>query len=125
MTMSARTTATAPSPTHVTYGVGRRQPRSVAVGLIWTVTGILDLAVANSFGGASRSYLNNGDGTFAEDVTYGAGDAGAGVRPVAVTTGDLDGDGDLDLAVTGSIDRSATTLYRPARTTATAPSRRT
>ena len=38
--------------------------------------------------------LNQGDGTFAADALYGAGDA-----PESVALGDLDGDGDLDLAV--------------------------
>ncbi len=38
--------------------------------------------------------LNLGDGTFAADVLYGAG----GV-PRCVSIGDLDGDGDADLAV--------------------------
>jgi hypothetical protein len=39
--------------------------------------------------------LNNGDGTFAAHVLYGAG-----TTPGSVAVGDLDGDGDLDLAVT-------------------------
>ena len=38
--------------------------------------------------------LNDGDGTFAEDVTYGVGNS-----PCSVVIGDLDGDRDLDLAV--------------------------
>ena len=53
----------------------------------------LDLAVANFLSGDVSVLLNNGDGTFATDITYGAGTA-----PVSVAMGDLDGDLDLDLA---------------------------
>ena len=55
----------------------------------------LDLAVAFTFSDEVSILLNNGDGTFAPDVFYSAGDG-----PRAVAMGDLDGDLDLDLAVT-------------------------
>ena len=42
--------------------------------------------------------LNNGDGTFADDVLFGAGD-----QPRSVAVGDLDGDSDLDLAVANAL----------------------
>ncbi len=59
-----------------------------------------DLAVANA--GVSRFYLGNtvsilknrGDGTFANGVDYAAGNG-----PSSVFASDLDGDGDIDLAV--------------------------
>ena len=66
------------------FGAGN-SPNSVAVG---DLDGDLDLdlAVANFFGDDVSVLLNNGDGTFADDIRYGAGD---GPRFVAV--GDLDG----------------------------------
>jgi hypothetical protein len=61
--------------------------------------GDLDLAVANYCGyyGYAQNFSilkNNGDGTFESAVSYGAGDS-----PHSVFCADLDGDGDLDLAV--------------------------
>jgi hypothetical protein len=59
--------------------------------------GKLDLAVADSTSSTTKTIavlLGNGDGTFQTHVDY---DAGNGAR--FVTTGDFDGDGDLDLAV--------------------------
>jgi hypothetical protein len=47
-----------------------------------------------TYDGSVSVLLNNGDGTFAEYVLYGAGDG-----PYSVAMGDLDADGDNDLAV--------------------------
>ena len=49
--------------------------------------------------------LNNGDGTFADDVTYVVGD---GAQSVAM--GDLDGDLDLDLAVANQLSDDVSVL---------------
>jgi hypothetical protein len=80
----------------VLYGTGAN-PNSVAIGDL-NGDGDLDLVLGNqthSSGVFSVSVLiNNGNGTFANDVLYGADNA-----PVAVALGDLDGDSDLDLAV--------------------------
>jgi len=70
--------------------------------------GDLDMAVSNFslFGvidGTTSVLLNNGDGTFPTQVRYAAGDT-----PCSIALGDLDGDGDLDMAVDnrGSNDTS-------------------
>ena len=65
----------------------------------------LDLATANITSDDVSVLLNNGDGTFAADVTYGVGD-----RPFSVAVGDLDGDLDLDLAVANGIDYNVSVL---------------
>ncbi len=64
-----------------------------------------DLAVANAFSQDVSVLLNNGDGTFAADVTYGAG-----LGPRSVAIGDLDGDLDLDLAVANEFGRNVSVL---------------
>jgi hypothetical protein len=56
--------------------------------------GDADLAVVNGSDDNVSILLNQGDGTFAPDVIYGAGD-----QPRSVAIGDLDGDWDADLAV--------------------------
>jgi len=55
---------------------------------------VLDLAAPNWFIATVSILLGAGDGTFQPAVDYGAG-----VAPSFVTTGDFDGDLDLDLAV--------------------------
>ncbi len=80
----------------VPYGTGN-QPISVAAADL-DGDNHLDLTVANISPMENEStvsvLLNNGDGTFADQVPYGTG---SGPRSVAVA--DLDGDFDLDLAV--------------------------
>ncbi|HEX7402218.1 MAG TPA: FG-GAP-like repeat-containing protein, partial [candidate division Zixibacteria bacterium] len=67
----------------------------------------LDLTVANSgvFEGNISILKNNGDGTFADAVNYGAGS-----YPTSVFCADLDGDGDLDLAVANDEDNNVSIL---------------
>ena len=57
--------------------------------------GDADLAVANYRDDNVSILLNHGDGTFAPDVTYGAGD---GPRSVAIVDLDVDGDAELAVA---------------------------
>ena len=48
-----------------------------------------------------KSALNNGDGTFATPIAYGVGKT-----PRYVIASDVNGDGQLDLAITNSADNT-------------------
>lgn len=75
------------------------EPRSVAIGDL-DGDGANDLAASNYLSdftnGVALVLLNTGDGTFADAIAYGEG-AVAGSRSIAI--GDLNGDGDGDIAV--------------------------
>ncbi len=60
-----------------------------------------DLAAANSGNGTVQILLNNGNGTFTAGNSYASGysDSYTADVPYAVTTGDFNGDGKIDLAV--------------------------
>jgi hypothetical protein len=73
--------------------------RSIAVG-DFNGDGKLDLAVANPGSSNVSVLLGNGDGTFQAPLNYTVGTPGTS-GPVAVTVGDFNGDGKLDLAVAG------------------------
>ena len=60
---------------------------------------LLPWAIAEYYDNTVGVLLNQGDGTFADPVTYHVGD-----EPWSLAMGDLDADGDLDLAVTNSSD---------------------
>ncbi len=93
-------------PNRVPYAVGTR-PRSVVMALL-DGDSDLDLAVANGMANTVSVLLNNGDGTFGPATSYAVanipdasvllGSTGAFGGPY-LAAGDLDGDGDLDLAV--------------------------
>lgn len=86
------------------------EPRSVGIGDL-NGDGANDLAAANYSSdfanGVALVLLNNGDGTFAEAIAYGEG-AVAGSRLVAI--GDLNGDGDGDLAVSNLASEDVSVL---------------
>ncbi len=90
----------------VDYGTGE-DPVSVAVDDL-NGDGIPDLVSGNVGryvgSGDVSVLLGNGDGTFQTAVNYGTGNA------YGVVTGDLDGDGDTDIAVTISLDSSVMVL---------------
>ncbi|UCC44872.1 MAG: serine hydrolase, partial [Candidatus Zixiibacteriota bacterium] len=60
-------------------------------------SGFADIVTANHFSDDIAILLNNGDGTFAEKVTYAVGDG-----PSFAACGDLNGDTYIDLAVANS-----------------------
>jgi hypothetical protein len=73
--------------------------------------GIADLAVTNSLqNGSVLIFLGNGDGTFTAAPTNPA----AGTSAVGIATGDFDGDGNLDLAVSqyGAATTDAVAILR-------------
>ncbi|MBC8123083.1 MAG: VCBS repeat-containing protein, partial [Gemmatimonadaceae bacterium] len=77
----------------------------------------LDLATAGGYTSGTVSVLkNNGDGTFAE-----AQDFAAGVGPSAITLGDLDGDGDLDVATANLDSNDVSVLANSGDATFTTP----
>lgn len=65
----------------------------------------LDLAVANSSSSTVSLLFNEGDGTFAEQVTQPVGSG-----PQSVTAGDFDGDMDIDLTVANAGSESVSLL---------------
>jgi uncharacterized repeat protein (TIGR01451 family) len=82
------------------YGVGV-EPSCVVMADL-NADGRNDLIVANhdhAFDNRISVLINNGDGTFAPSVYYDAGD-----RPYWIATGDIDADGDRDVAVTNFFD---------------------
>ena len=65
-----------------------------------------DLAVANAHGSSVSTLLNPGTGAFAAKVDYSAGPT-----PTSVAVADLNGDGQLDLAVTNDSISAVSVLF--------------
>jgi len=108
------------------YTVGNA-PISVAIA-DFNGDGHPDLAVANQKDGTVSILLGNGDGTFAAQTTVTLPAGTAAVSPSALATGDFDGDGNLDIAVTDSANNDVVILFgdgkgnfAPSTTAATYP----
>jgi subtilase family serine protease len=90
------------TPANITNGDSTAPPPSQALLVDLNGDGILDMATSNaSFTGGSMSVLiGNGDGTFKTPTTY----ATNAKFTFAITSGDFNNDGVLDLAVTSQYD---------------------
>jgi len=94
----------------VGYSTGAAGSHPIAVSAAdFNGDGKLDLAVTNLNTGTVAVFIGKGDGTFQDQVSY-ATTAGATNGPTAITTGDFNGDGVLDIAVTDQDDNSVSVL---------------
>jgi FG-GAP-like repeat/Abnormal spindle-like microcephaly-assoc'd, ASPM-SPD-2-Hydin len=91
--------------TETTYTTGTGLNPQYIVAGDFNGDGRPDLAVVNQGSNDVGVFINNGDGTFAAQVTYATGQG-----PVAAVVADLNGDGKPDLAVANATDSTITIL---------------
>jgi len=94
----------------VTYPTGNAGDHPVAVTTFdFNGDGALDLAVSNLNAENVAILLGNGDGTFQPRATYPSTN-GPFIGPSAMSAGDFNGDGKIDLAVTDQHDNTVSVL---------------
>jgi hypothetical protein len=94
----------------VPYVTGNSGDHPIAVSAVdLNGDGKLDLAVTNLNARTVAILLGNGDGTFQPRVSYPT-TTGAFIGPSAMTTGDFNGDGKVDLVMTDQHDNTVSVL---------------
>ena len=94
----------------VAYATGSSGDHPIAVSAVdFNGDNKLDLAVTNLNAKTVAILLGNGDGTSNAAVTYPATN-GSLIGPDAMTTGDFDGDGKTDLAITEQSNNTVSIL---------------
>jgi hypothetical protein len=94
----------------VAYATGNSGDHPIAVSAVdFNGDNKLDLAVTNLNAKNVAILLGNGDGTFQTRVTYPTTSVGF-IGPSAMTTGDFNGDGKVDLAITDQQDNTVSIL---------------
>ncbi len=86
----------------ITFGKGEQSPVGIAAA-DFNGDGHLDLAAVNSATNDVTILLGNGDGTFTEAASS---PIGVGTSPSGIVTGDFNGDGRADFAVTNFADNT-------------------
>ena len=101
---STLTTGTAPA--FVTTATLRQPTSTTTNGVATTTPAFIDILEVNNTANTLSVFLGNGDGTFQNRVDYPTGKG-----PVAIATGDFNGDGNLDVAVANQLDNTVSIFF--------------